>query len=120
MVSFELVKEDNEKALFRYYPEGDLKGFGLFILDKQTSITTLIELAEMDSIEEISVEELLSFRDAINEMRELNDRPLLTEEEYPIPTEPEIHIQYADHAMNHVLGAFSQGLVLERGQVHWY
>ena len=48
-----------------------------------------LELTENDSIEEVSVEELLSIRDAINEMCEVNDRLLLTEEEYPIPIEPE-------------------------------
>lgn len=121
MVKFRLHKEDERYAVYWYFPEGKLDGKrGVIVLDKVEGTINIKELAPDDFQREISVEELNSLRDSINEMRRESGDREFTEEECPSAKEPEISTFYADHAVSKIVEAWKNGEVINEGMSAWY
>ena len=121
MVSFELKEVTDSVAIYWYYLENDKEtGYGILTLDKKNGYVSITKMAQNDFSRVISVEELNSLRNSVNDMRKENGEPELTEEEWPSSTEPEISTFYADHVMRKLVDAFKNGTLLESGSAIWF
>ena len=122
MVIFNLIKSENEKHYFEYFPEGDmsLKG-GIIVLDETEQKIYVSEVAEEDFYSIIDVDELKDTRDFYNNMRIENGEQPLTEEEWPIETEDMGYYWYADHAIDVISKAYNKdGTIIKKGSAYWY
>lgn len=120
MVVFELMSKEEDKIVYKYYPENHTdKKSGLISIRPSTSEYEL-EPAEEDFLCVASVEELNEMRNAINQMRIERGAPELTEEEMPSATEDEEWYQYVDHAIRRILEEYEKGNIPEKGTVAWY
>ncbi len=77
-------------------------------------------IAEHDKVRIITVEELNSLRDSINEIHKGNGELSLSEEEQPTAMEDGEYCWYASCAMNKINEAYKDGSILENGMVVWY
>lgn len=70
MVTFKLIKENENGMIYWYYPNGDeSKKHGIIVIDKTEETIKVIKLAEDDFEREIPPKELNEMVDAINEMK---------------------------------------------------
>lgn len=121
MVVFELIKKNGGVLNYHYYPEGDRDYEpGIIVLDTLQDEIYVLTKAKLDKEYEVQSSELNAMKDAINEMRMEDGRPLLTEDEFPIETEPYHCCFYADHAMAKIKAAYDNGEVIEKGSSVWY
>ena len=121
MVVFERCKTECGMIRYHYYPENHRnKKPGIIGINTTFETINVVIPAEEDFIRRISPSELNSMRDAINALRMENGEQELTEEEYPSATESEEWYWYADHAIEKIAEAYTEGEILERGTVTWY
>ena len=121
MVSFEIVKNTDSKAIYHYYPNGDKdKGYGVIELEKKSGYLHIPYFAPQEIVSTISAEEMNSLRESANTMRLEEGRPTLTEEEWPIAKTSEIKTFYGDHAIKKIAEEFKRGRILERGRIVWF
>ena len=122
MVIFNLIKSENKKHFFEYFPEGKTtsKG-GIIVLDEVEQKIYVSEVAEEDSYRFYSVEELNETRNFYNDMRIKDGEPPLTEEEWPIETKDLEYYCYAVHAINVISKAYNKdGTIMKKGSACWY
>ena len=120
MVTFRLIEKSDEKLVYRYFPLGKAEhGFGIIEVDRVADKIDVKELAPDDQITRHPVEEQQKIRDAIVNMRRIEQLPELTEEEFPIPTEDKFSTVFADHAVQKIVQAYNKGEILEEGQAVW-
>lgn len=120
MVTFRLIEKSDEKLVYRYFPLGKAEhGFGIIEVDRVAGKIDVKELAPDDQITRHPVEEQQKIRDAIVNMRRIEQLPELTEEEFPIPTEDKFSTVFADHAVQKIVQAYNKGEILEEGQAVW-
>ena len=119
MVTFRLVEENNETAIFHYYPEDGVQ-FGIITLLKGIPDIEIITMAPNDFSREVTLQEVMSLRDSVNDSRKDNGEPPLTEEEWPTPTSGFLKTFYADHAISKSMKAFKDGVILKEGGAMWY
>lgn len=120
MVTFRLIEKSDEKLVYRYFPLGKAEhGFGVIEVDRIAGRIDVKELAPDDQIARHSVEEQQKIRNAIVNMRKIEQLPELTEEEFPIPTVEKYSTVFADHAVQKIVQAYNQGQILEEGQAVW-
>ena len=119
MVTFRLVEENNVTAIFHYYPEGGDQ-FGVITLFKEIPDIEITTMAPNDFSREVTLQEIMSLRDSVNDSREESGEPPLTEEEWPTPTSGFVKTFYADHAISKIMKAFKDGIILKEGGAMWY
>lgn len=56
---------------------------------------------------------------AVNQMRNIEQIPELTDEEWPEATEDRISTVFADHAIQKIIEAYNNGEILEEGVETW-
>ena len=121
MVTFRMMENGERYIVYWYFPDGDeSSGHGIIVLDKENNTITINEMAAEDFSHEISVKEQNELRDSVNEMKKEGNEPELTEEEWPIATEPITSTFFADHACSKIWGAYKKGEVMEEGMATWY
>lgn len=121
MVTFTIDSKSSDKVVYKYFPENHLDSVGgviSIILDSKEIMLDVV--AEEDFICRTSANELNEMRDAINEMRQENGEPSLTEEDFPSATEDEEWYYYADHVIRRILDDMEKGNIPEKGTVVWY
>ena len=100
MVKFELIEKSDAILRYKYYPEGDTtKMAGIIFVDRKLETIETEVPAEGDFMAYASVSELNKMRNAINQIRKMDGREPLTEEELPTATEDSEWLYYADHAI---------------------
>jgi len=92
MVTFELIEVNGNIAVYHYWAENNEQenpdDYGVLAFDKVTKNSEIRKLAPVDSWYTISVKERLDVREWENQQRKEQGKPLLTEEEWPLPKEP--------------------------------
>ena len=122
MVTFKLIKSENNIHNFEYFPEGktSLK-CGIIILDEIQEKIYVSKVAETDFYSVTTAEELNEMRNHVNEMRVQDGEPPLTVKEWPNETENIGYYWYADHAIDVISDAYNKdGTVIKQGSAHWY
>lgn len=120
MVYFEIMKKEESKVIYWYYPENDRSSHGIIFLNLSTGDVFVSEIASTDIVRQVSMEEINSLRDSVNQMRKIEGLPLLTEEEWPSAKGLEICCMYGDRAIRRIKEAYESGTVLESGFAAWY
>ena len=120
MVTFILVEETDDIAIYWYFPDGDENAHGIVTLFKKTGAFEITQLAPKDFSRRVSLEDVKALRDSENNLRLESGEPELTEEEWPTPTEGFVCTFYADHVISRVRKSFEQGEVLKKGGAAWY
>ena len=77
------------------------------------------ELAPDDRLVRHTVENQNRWRKAVNQMRNIEQIPELTDEEWPEATEDKISTVFADHAIKKIVEAYNSGEILEEGAEAW-
>lgn len=120
MVTFKLKEDSEQQVVYWYFPHGnEANGHGTIVIDKLAGKLDVTELAPEDRLVRHSVDEQLRRREATNKMRQIEQIPELTEEEWPTPTEDIISTVFADHAITKIVEAYNQGQLLEEGAESW-
>ena len=121
MVSFILVEETDAVAIYNYYPQAEeTNESGVITLFKKTGTFEITRLAPDDFSRRVTLEEVKSLRDSVNNVRVEEGEPELTEEEGPTPTEGFITTFYADHVISTVRKSFERGVLPKKGSAAWY
>lgn len=117
MVTFELIKQNQEELIYWYYPEGDKeKHHGVIKVDLINESIDVLELAECDYDCIIQPSEMNRLIDAINKSKQ--ERGDTDFSEYV--TEPIHRMPYADHAMSEIVKKINQGEIPKAGMQIWY
>lgn len=120
MVTFKLQEENEQRLVYWYYPNGIVEhGHGTIVIDRVKGIVDVSELAPDDRLVRHTVEEQIRRRNATNKMRQIEQIPELTEEEWPTPTKDVINTVFADHAIEKIVQAYNAGEILEEGAEAW-
>lgn len=121
MVSFILVEETDDVAVYNYYPQAkETNESGVVTLFKKNGAFEITRTAPDDFSRRVTLEEVKSLRDSVNNLRIEEGEPELTEEEWPTPTESFITTFYADHVISTVRKSFERGVLLKKGSAAWY
>ena len=120
-MSFKLISETPFECLYEYYPEQDHnKKAGIITYNKVTKDLKISLLAEGDSMETTTLEDLLDARASMNEiMLEERNSPL-TEEEWPTPTKGFTVAAYGVMAVRKIQEKIEQGEIPKHGVSVWY
>ncbi len=117
MVHFSLKEEHSNELLYEYWPECDRSkrpGMILFYKDRQEA--RLLEVAELDFIREISVEEQNFLINAISKAKiETGETDRLE-----LATTPMLHAFYADPVISKIKSQCKNGPVPKEGSCFCY
>lgn len=120
MVKIELIEKSDAILRYKYFPEGDTtKMAGIIFVDRKLETIETEVPAEGDFMASASASELNKMRNAINQMRKMDGRELLTEEELPTATEDSEWLYYADHAIRRIIEEYNNGIIQEKDTVAW-
>ena len=120
MVTFKLKEESDQQLVYWYFPHGkEENGHGTIVIDRVLGKLDVTELAPDDRLVRHTVENQNRWRKAVNQMRKIEQRPDLTDEEWPEATEDKISTVFADHAIQKIIEAYNNGEVLEEGIETW-
>lgn len=121
MVMYELIEENKKEAVYEYFPENKHDKIpGKISYNKDTQKISLIQLAETDYMESVSLEELLDFRNSVNETMIEERGFVLSEDEWPIPTDGFTVAAYGDMAMRDIAKKIKTGTIPKKGMSVWY
>lgn len=120
MVTFRLKEESDRQLVYWYFPHGkEENGHGTIVIDRALGKLDVTELAPDDRLVRHTVENQNRWRNAVNQMRNIEQIPELTDEEWPEATEDKISTVFADHAIQKIVEAYNNGEVLEEGVETW-
>ena len=120
MVTFKLKEETEQQLVYWYFPNGNEEnGHGTIVIDRVHGKLDVSELAPDDRLVRHTVENQNRWRKAVNKMRNIEQIPELTEEEWPEATEDKISTVFADHAIKKIIEAYNAGEILEEGAETW-
>ncbi len=120
MVTFKLKEENEQRLVYWYFPHGkEENGHGTIVIDRVIGKLDVTELAPDDRLVRHTVENQNRWRKAVNQMRNIEQIPELTDEEWPEATEDRISTVFADHAIQKIIEAYNNGEVLEEGVETW-
>ena len=120
MVTFKLKEESDQQLVYWYFPHGkEENGHGTIVIDRVLGKLDVTELAPDDRLVRHTVENQNRWRKAVNQMRNIEQIPELTDEEWPVATEDKISTVFADHAIQKIIEAYNNGEVLEEGIETW-
>ena len=125
MVTFKLIEVDGDIAVYHYWVENNEQenpdDYGVLAFDKVTKNSEIRKLAPIDSWYTISVKERLDVREWENQQRKEQGKPLLTEEEWPLPKEPLKVASSGQMAYVEIKREFeNKGELPEKGRNYWY
>jgi len=116
MVTFKLKHQDSHKLTYFYYPNGkEDAGHGTITVYMDEGRIDVSVLAENDRLIHHTKENLNAMRETANSMRQIEQLPPLTEEEWPIATEDRIGTLFADFAVKTIVEAYNEGNILTEG-----
>jgi len=119
MVTFKLKHTDSHKLTFHYYPEGDEKsGHGTITVYIDEGRIDVSVLAQNDKMVRRTAVAMNRMRDEQNAMREFEQMPPFTEEEWPTATEDKVGTLYADYAIRAIVESYNNGEILKEGSAH--
>ncbi len=88
MVTFKLKEENDRQLVYWYFPHGNEEnGHGTIVIDRVLGKLDVTELAPDDRLVRHTVENQNRWRKAVNQMRNIEQIPELTDEEWPEATE---------------------------------
>ena len=117
MVTFKLKEESDQQLVYWYFPHGkEENGHGTIVIDRVLGKLDVTELAPDDRLVRPTGE---SQNKAVNQVRNIEQIPELTDEEWPEATEDKISTVFADHAIQKIIEAYNNGEVLEEGIETW-
>ena len=120
MVTFKLKEESDQQLVYWYFPHGkEENGHGTIVIDRVLGKLDVTELAPDDRLVRHTVENQNRWRKAVNQMRNIEQIPELTDEEWPVATEDRISTVFADHAIQKIIEAYNNGEILEEGVETW-
>ena len=120
MVTFKLKEENDRQLVYWYFPHGNGEnGHGTIVIDRVLGKLDVTELAPDDRLVRHTVENQNRWRKAVNQMRNIEQIPELTDEEWPGATEDRISTVFADHAIQKIIEAYNNGEILEEGVETW-
>lgn len=120
MVTFKLKEESEQQLVYWYFPHGkEENGHGTIVIDRVHGKLDVTELAPDDRLVRHTVENQNRWRKAVNQMRNIEQIPELTDEEWPEATEDRISTVFADHAIQKIIEAYNSGEILEEGAETW-
>lgn len=120
MVTFKLKEESEQQIVYWYFPNGkEENGHGTIVIDRVLGKLDVPELAPDDRLVQHTVENQNRWRKAVNQMRNIEQIPELTDEEWPVATEDRISTVFADHAIQKIIEAYNNGEILEEGVETW-
>ena len=120
MVTFKLKEESEQQIVYWYFPNGkEENGHGTIVIDRVLGKLDVPELAPDDRLVRHTVENQNRWRKAVNQMRNIEQIPELTDEEWPVATEDRISTVFADHAIQKIIEASNNGEILEEGVETW-
>ncbi len=120
MVTFKLKEETDKQLVYWYFPNGNEEnGHGTIVIDRVLGKLDVSELAPDDRLVRHTVENQNRWRKAVNKMRNIEQIPELTDEEWPEATEDRISTVFADHAIKKIIEAYNSGEILEEGAETW-
>ena len=121
MVSFRLISKTEKEIKYEYFPENDKNALpGIIVIDREKEDIFVLQQAEKDFSRIIPVSELNALRDSVDEMRQEDGMPPLTEEDWPKATKDDIYYFYASNAISKIADAYNEGEILEDGMSIWY
>ena len=119
MVTFKLRHTDSNKITYFYYPEGnEAEGHGTITIYVNEGRIDVSVLAPGDRLVNRTKEAMNRMRDEQNAMREFEQMPPFTEEEWPTATEDKVGTMYADYAIRQIVEAYNNGEVLKEGMAY--
>ena len=120
MVTFKLKEESDQQLVYWYFPHGkEQNGHGTIVIARALGKHDVTELAPDDRLVRHTVENQNRWRKDVNQMRNIEQIPELTDEEWPEATEDKISTVFADHAIQKIIEAYNNGEVLEEGIETW-
>lgn len=120
MVTFKLKEESEQQIVYWYFPNGkEENGHGTIVIDRVLGKLDVPELAPDDRLVRHTIENQNRWRKAVNQMRNIEQIPELTDEEWPVATEDRISTVFADHAIQKIIEAYNNGEILEEGIETW-
>lgn len=88
MVTFKLKEENDQQLVYWYFPHGNEEnGHGTIVIDRVLGKLDVTELAPDDRLVRHTVENQNRWRKAVNQMRNIEQIPELSDEEWPEATE---------------------------------
>lgn len=91
MVTFKLKEENDQQLVYWYFPHGNEEnGHGTIVIDRVLGKLDVTELAPDDRLVRHTVENQNRWRKAVNQMRNIEQIPELTDEEWPEASEDRI------------------------------
>lgn len=91
MVRYKYISENDNILKYEYYPEGNKNAIGIFLVDKKTFMSEVIE----KSVDDIVID------------TEIDGKKIQI-------------IEYAHHAVNDVIKSLESGNIKNQGTVMWY
>ncbi len=121
MVIYKLTFHDERKIQWHYWPEGNEEKMpGVIEINIEEDTISITKPAEEDFEIPVLVDDLKEMRDAINQMRVEEGRPLLKDDEFPLPENDSKCWQYGSNVLDDINNAYENGTIKETGTVAWY
>ena len=121
MVTFRLVEETEQYLIYWYFPDGhEDEMHGSILIDKLNETVEIQKMAHNDFSHIVTVDEQNELRNSVNDMREEEGLPLLTEEEWPSASTAFKKTFFADHAISKIIESYNSGEILKEGMSAWY
>lgn len=125
MVTFELIEVNGNIAVYHYWAENNEQenpdDYGVLAFDKVTKNSETPEVAPGDCWNTLTVEDLMKEREWMNQQRKEEGRPLLNDEEYPLPKHNLHFTNYGLMAYVVIRREFERkGALPKKGRNIWY
>lgn len=121
MVKYKLFFKEKNIFKYYYYVFGNLNSEpGIIEVNLEKETIEIITPAPNDFLETFTIEDALSLREGINEIRKENGEPELTENELKIPKKDTKYYRYGSPAMRDISDKLEKDNKLpENGTVAW-
>lgn len=121
MVKYKLFFKEKNIFRYYYYVFGNLNSEpGIIEVNLEKETIEIITPAPNDFLETFTIEDALSLREGINEIRKGNGEPEVTENELKIPKKDTKYYRYGSPAMRDISGKLEKDNKLpENGTVAW-
>jgi len=115
MVTFKLKHQDSHKLTYHYYPNGHEDTHGTITVYRDEGRIDVTVLAPNDRLVHHTKDNMNAMRKTAENLREIEQLPELTEEEWPVATEDRIGTLFADFAVRKIVEAYNEGEILTEG-----
>lgn len=116
MVTFKKLYHSKKEIRYEYFPHGDYEATaGIIGIDVADQSINLIQPAERDQLITAVATEILPSQ---GKSGMLDDQSAVIENEIPILMDGEDYYQYAYYAIDKIVSAYNDGIVLAEGAVY--